>query len=101
MPRIIAIAVIRMGRSRVRPASTTASSADRFWRTRMSLAKLTTRMEFDTEMPTDMIAPISDSTLMLVPVSASIHRMPIRAPGTAIMMISGSTQDWNSTTSSA
>ena len=78
MPRIIAIAVIRIGRSRVRPASITASSAERSWRARISLAKLTTRIEFDTEMPTDMIAPISNSTLMVVPVSASIHRMPIK-----------------------
>ena len=52
-------------------------------------------------MPTDMIAPIRDSTLMVVPVTASIQRMPISAPGTAIMMISGSSQDWNSTTSRA
>ena len=101
MPRIIAIAVIRIGRRRVRPASITASSAESPWRTRTSLAKLTTRIELDTEMPTDMMAPIRDSTLMVVPVSASIQRMPISAPGTAIMMISGSSQDWNSTTSRA
>ena len=65
------------------------------------MAKLTTRIEFDTEMPTVMIAPISDTTLIVVPVSASIQMMPISAPGTAIMMMNGSTQDWNSTTSSA
>ena len=52
-------------------------------------------------MPTDMIAPISESTLIVVPVSASIQRMPTSAPGTAIMMMNGSTQDWNSTTSTA
>ncbi len=67
----------------------------------MSLAKLTTRMELETPIPTAMIAPISDMTLMVVPVSASIHKMPMSAPGTAIMMMNGSTQDWNNTTSSA
>ena len=65
----------------MRPASITASSADISRRTRMSLAKLTTRIEFDTEMPIDMIAPISDSTLMVVPVSASIQRMPDQRAG--------------------
>ena len=40
-----------------------------------------------------MIAPISDSTLMVVPVSASIQMMPAKAPGNAIMMMNGSTQD--------
>ena len=67
----------------------------------MSLAKLTTRIELDTEMPTDMIAPISDSTFMVVPVNASIQTMPTSAPGTATMMMRGSIQDWNRTTSSA
>ena len=52
-------------------------------------------------MPTDMIAPISETTLIVVPVRASIQMMPISAPGTAIMMMNGSTQDWNSTTSTA
>ncbi len=95
------MAVIRMGRRRVRPASIAASRAPAPVRARISLAKLTTRMELDTEMPTDMIAPIRDSTLMVVPVKASIHNMPTSAPGTAIMMISGSTQDWNRITSRA
>ena len=58
-------------------------------------------MELDTPIPTAMIAPISDMTLSVVPVSASIHMMPMSAPGTAIMMMNGSTQDWNSITSSA
>ena len=99
---IIASAVISTGRRRVRPASIAA------WITctsgcsaRYSFAKLTTRMEFDTPMPTAMIAPISDMTFRLVPVSVSIHKMPISAPGTAIMMMNGSVQDWNSITSSA
>ncbi len=49
-------------------------------------------------MPTAMIEPMNDSTLSVVPVSASIQRMPASAPGTAPMMISGSIQDWKRTT---
>ena len=59
----------------------------------MSLAKLTSRIEFETAMPTAMIAPISDSTLMVVWVTTSIQRMPTSAPGTATMMMKGSSQD--------
>src|SRR6185312_3573154 len=98
MPMIMAIAVISTGRRRTLPASIAASTADKPRSVRRSLAKLTTRIELDTAMPTDITAPISDSTLIVVPVSASIHKMPTRAPGTARMMISGSSQDWNSTT---
>ena len=58
-------------------------------------------MELETPIPTAMMAPIREMTLRVVPVIASIHRMPMSAPGTAIMMMNGSTQDWNSTTSSA
>ena len=70
MPMIIASAVIRIGRNRVLPDSITASNGvSDSLRERRSLAKLTTRIEFDTEMPTAMMAPISDITLMVVPVS--------------------------------
>ena len=51
-------------------------------------------------MPTAMIAPMNDSTLSVVPVTASIQRMPTSAPGTATMMMNGSSHDWKSTTSS-
>ena len=98
MPMIIASAVINTGRSRVLPASSAASTGPAPVSTRTSLAKLTNRMEFDTAIPTAMIEPISDSTLMVVPVTASIHGMPTSAPGTATMMMNGSSHDWNSTT---
>ena len=48
--------------------------------------------------PTAMIEPIKDSTLIVVPVSASIQRIPASAPGMAIMIMKGSSHDWNSTT---
>ena len=90
---IIASAVISTGRSRVLPASSAGARASPPVSTRRSLAKLTSRIELDTAMPTAMIEPISDSTFSVVPVSASIQRMPTRAPGTAAMMMNGSTQD--------
>ena len=51
-------------------------------------------------MPTAMIAPMNDSTFSVVPVAASIQRMPISAPGTATRMMNGSRKDWKRTTSS-
>jgi len=39
-----------------------------------------------------------DITLSVVPVTASIHRMPTRAPGTAARMMNGSSHDWKRTT---
>ena len=45
-------------------------------------------------MPTAMMAPMRDSTFRVVPVRANIQRMPTMAPGTAKMMMKGSTQLW-------
>ena len=98
MPRIIASAVISTGRSRTRPASTAALNGSSPRSIRRSFAKLTRRIAFETAMPTAMIVPISETTLIVVPVSASIHRIPTSAPGTATMMMNGSSQDWNITT---
>ena len=82
MPRIIASAVISTGRSRVLPASSAAVDASMPLRSaRTSLANVTSRMLFETAMPTAMIAPMKDSTLRVVPVTASIQRMPTSAPG--------------------
>src|SRR5215210_8008048 len=96
MPMIIARAVISTGRNLVLPDSITASNGvNDSLRDRRSLAKLTTRIELDTDMPTAMMAPISDITLIVVPVSTSVQTMPSKAAGTAIMMMKGSIQDWN------
>ncbi len=61
---------------------------------RWSLAKVIIRMLLEVATPMLMIAPISDGTLMVVPVRKSIHKIPARAPGRAMRMISGSSQDW-------
>ncbi len=56
-------------------------------------------MLLEVAMPTAMIAPMNDSTLSVVPVTASIQSTPASAPGTAIKMMNGSMNDWKSTTS--
>src|SRR6266850_639314 len=55
-------------------------------------------MLFDVATPIAMMHPISAGTLMVVPVTNSAHRMPARAPGSAIRMMSGSSHDWKLTT---
>ena len=52
------------------------------------------RLLLATPTPTAMIAPIIDSTLIVVPVTTSIQITPASAPGTAIMMMNGSSHDW-------
>ena len=44
-----------------------------------------------------MIAPISDGTLSVVPVTNSIHKIPAIAPGSAVRMMNGSSHDWKFT----
>ena len=57
-----------------------------------------TRMLFAVATPMHMIAPISAGTLSVVPVRKSIQQMPASAPGSAMMMMNGSLQDWKFTT---
>ncbi len=55
-------------------------------------------MLFAVATPMHMIAPVSDGTFSVVRVSNSVHRMPASAPGSAVMMMNGSSQDWKFTT---
>ncbi len=100
MPRSIASAVMRTGRSRVRPAPSAAARASRPPNSgrRCSLANVIIRMLFDVATPIAMMHPISAGTLMVVPVAKSAQRIPARAPGSAIRMMSGSSHDWKLTT---
>jgi len=87
------------GRRRVVPASRTAlwaflSSAIR------SLAKVMTRMLLAVATPMHMIAPIKAGTLSVVPDRNNIQTIPASAPGSAVMMMNGSVQDWKLTTMS-
>ena len=45
-----------------------------------------------------MIAPIKAGTLTVVCVRNSIHKIPHNAPGSAVKMMNGSSQDWKLTT---
>ena len=65
---------------------------------RWSFANATSRMLFAVATPMHMMAPISDGTLNVVWVTNSIQTMPASAPGSAIRMMNGSSQDWKFTT---
>ena len=97
MPMIMARAVIRTGRNRVKPASTAAAAASPCSPSR-SLAKATTRMLLEAATPIDMIAPINAGTLSVVPVRNRNTTMPASAAGSAVMMMNGSSHDWKFTT---
>ncbi|MBK6900928.1 MAG: hypothetical protein IPH09_17295 [bacterium] len=85
--------VIRMGRSRSRPACSTAASRSE---TRRSwLMRSTSTMPLFTTMPASMIAPITTITLTGVPVRARPYTAPVRASGTVNMMIRGCRKDSN------
>src|SRR5580692_11172303 len=89
IPTTIAAAVISTGRRRVVPADKAAWKAlAPAWR--CSRANVTSRIEFAEATPIAMIAPISDGTLSVVPVTNSINRIPAPAPGNARMTANGS-----------
>ena len=56
------------------------------------------RMLFAVATPMHMTAPVNAGTLNVVWVRNSIHRMPASAPGNAVIMMNGSSQDWKFTT---
>ncbi len=97
MPIIIAKAVIRTGRKRVKPACD-AAETESFPSSICSFAKLTTRMLFAVATPIHMIEPVSAGTLSVVFVMNRNHAMPARAAGSAEMMMNGSSHDWKLTT---
>ena len=48
--------------------------------------------------PIHMIAPIKEGTFKVVRVNRSTQQMPASAPGNAVMIMKGSSQDWKFTT---
>ena len=58
-------------------------------------------MLFDVATPMLMMAPMSDGTLIVVCVTNKAHSTPAMAPGSAVMMMKGSSHDWKFTTISA
>ena len=55
-------------------------------------------MLFAVATPMHMIAPVKAGTDKVVLVRNSIHTMPAKAAGSAVMMTNGSSQDWKLTT---
>ncbi len=93
-PIIVAIVVIRIGRSRVRAASTIAPNVSlpslRRW-----LANSTSRTELDTEMPIISKTPISDWMFNDVLVAHNTPTTPTSPSGAATIMMTGSSQEEN------
>ena len=81
---------------RVWPADSAAARAS-MPSSRWSLANTTSRMLLAVATPMHMMAPISEGTLKVVWVRNSIQTMPASAPGSAIRMMNGSSQDWKLT----
>ncbi len=93
-PPIAASVVMTIGRKRVLPATTSASStlapsARRRFATSMS------KMPFFTTTPTKSNRPMNDETLMCVPVTNSPSATPISASGMAVRITSGNRNDRN------
>ena len=53
----------------------------------------TIRMLFAVATPTHMMAPVSEGTFNVVSVSSSAQTIPAMAPGSAVMMMNGSSHD--------
>ncbi len=90
-PRMNASDVIRMGRIRMRPASTAASTIDRP-RSRSCSANSTIRIEFLAASPISSTRPIWQKTSLASPRSHCAPRPPTTASGTPSRMMNGSTQ---------
>src|SRR6202007_346540 len=97
IPMIIAKAVMMTGRIRTKPASTAA-----LWALLPSFicsrANDTIKILLAVATPIHIIAPVREGTLNVVCVNRSIQQMPASAPGRAVMMMKGSSQDWKFTT---
>ena len=95
-PTMVVRLVIRIGRSRVRPARTTASLQ------RQAVAAQLVRVldrstPFDTTMPTIMMMPMNDVVDSVVWVRKSARMTPISPMGTENMMMNGSFSDGTAT----
>ena len=80
MPKIMAVAVMRIARRRPLAPSRAASSERPAFVAERS-AKVTNRIELATAMPMAMMAPMNDCTLSVVPVTSSISRTPHSTAG--------------------
>ena len=95
MPADIAIDVITMGRARLWPASTIASSRPMPWRI-ISIAKSTSRMAFLVTMPINIRMPIKTGMETALPVMINAAATPPMARGSENRMVKGWMTDLNS-----
>ena len=94
MPKIMASVVIKIGRSRTRAASSSASVRS-MPSSRARLAKSTKRMAFLVTRPISMITPITENIEIDEPKAISASTTPIRVSGSAVIKASGCTKLWN------
>jgi hypothetical protein len=86
--------VIRIGRSRMRPASRIAATGS-MPPARRSFAYVTSRMEFFDTRPISRIMPIWLNTLSVEPAIQSAPSAPVTASGTASSTVNGCSIDSN------
>ena len=94
MPAISANVVMMMGRSRMRPASISASRSG-MPRSRAHLAKSISRIAFLATMPISRMTPIRLMMFSVSPVISSASTTPISESGSDIRIASGSRNDPN------
>ena len=88
MPTMVASAVIRIGRKRMRDASNTASRA-LMPRSRSWLANSTIRIEFLVTSPTSMTSPIWLNRFRVEPTASSVTSAPVNESATATRIVTG------------
>jgi hypothetical protein len=93
-PKTVARLVIRIGRSRVRPARTTASPSGSPRRL-SSLVYSTRSTPFETTIPTIMMMPMNEVVERVVRVTNRARMTPMRPIGTENMMMNGSLRERN------
>ncbi len=93
-PMIVATDVIRIGRSRMRPDSSAASTVSRP-RSLSWLMYSTSRIEFLVTRPISRIMPIWLYRFSVAPASLSVTSAPVTASGTARSTVNGWTSDSN------
>ena len=88
MPNTVAAAVIRIGRSRTRPASTSASSSFEP-AARSALAKSTSKIAALVTSPISMMMPMKLKMLRVMPETQMPPKAPITESGSETMMTKG------------
>ena len=89
MPSTIAALVIKIGRRRSGPASSTACAGDSPCSRTRTIARSTRRMAFFVTRPMSRMIPMSAPMAIVLPVTNSPTTAPTRASGSVSMIVSG------------